>query len=89
MPTNFGPMTLKLNKGDIFCMAKGGTSAVCGKMREVYFLTNMHNTPASGHFVDEEGNASKPLCIESYNRSAGFVDLSDMMANSYSISYKR
>jgi hypothetical protein len=89
MPANFGPKTLKLKKGDIICKVKGGTSAVCWKdKREVYLLTNMHNPPASGHFVDEEGNASKPVCIESYNKIMGFVDLSDMMANSYSISRK-
>jgi hypothetical protein len=46
----------------------------------------MHNLPASGHFVDEEGNDSKPVHIKSYTKSMGFVNLSDMMANSYSIS---
>jgi hypothetical protein len=62
---------------------------VCWKdKREVYLLTNMHNPPASGRFVDEEGNASKPLCTGSYNKSMGFMDLSDMMVNSYCISRK-
>jgi hypothetical protein len=32
--------------------------------------------------VDEEGNASKPVCSENYNNSIGFVDLSEMVANS-------
>lgn len=50
--------------------------------REVYLLTNMPIPPTSGNAVDEEGNASKPLCSESYNNSIGFVDLSDMVANS-------
>ena len=35
--------------------------------------------------MDEEGNAPKPLCIGSYNKSMGFVDVNDMM-NSNSIS---
>jgi hypothetical protein len=35
--------------------------------------------------VEKEGNASKPLCIEHYNRSIGFVDMSDMTAHSCSI----
>jgi hypothetical protein len=89
MPPNFGPKALKLKKGDILCKVKGSTSPVCWKDKwEVYLLTNMHKPPISGHYVDEEGNASKPLCIESYNRNIGFVDMSDMMANSYSISRK-
>jgi hypothetical protein len=88
MPTDCGLKKLKLWKGDIVCKVKGSTSAVCWKdKRQVYLLTNM-NLPASGHFVGEEGKASKPVCIKSYNKSVGFVDLSDMMANSYSISLK-
>jgi hypothetical protein len=38
--------------------------------------------------VDDEGNASKPLCTESYDSNKGFVDMSDIMANNYSISQK-
>jgi len=45
--------------------------------RQVYLLTNKNNLPASGHFVDEEENASKPVCIKSYTKRMGFVDLSD------------
>jgi hypothetical protein len=48
----------------------------------------LHKPPASGRNVDKEGNASKPLCIEIYNRHMGFVDMSDVVASSYSISCK-
>jgi hypothetical protein len=48
----------------------------------------MHNLPASGHFVDEEGKESKPVHIKSYTKIMGFVGLSHMMAHSYSISLK-
>jgi hypothetical protein len=37
--------------------------------------------------VDKEGNASKPLCSEVYNRNMGFAGTSHMMASSYSISH--
>jgi hypothetical protein len=47
----------------------------------------MHKAPVSGQYVDEE-NASKPLCSEAYNSSMSFVDISDIMANRYSISQK-
>ena len=50
----------------LFVQVKEGASAVCWKdKREVYLLTNM-NLPASGHFVNEDGKAPKPVCIKSY-----------------------
>jgi hypothetical protein len=49
-------------------------------------LTNMHVSPAEGNFCDESGNALKPAIMEDYNRHMGYVDKSDRMANSYSIS---
>jgi len=38
-----------------------------------------NNLPASGHFVDEGENTSKPVCIKSYTKSMGFVDSSDIV----------
>jgi hypothetical protein len=78
MPTNCGLKTLKLWKGDNDCMVKGGKSATCCKDKsQVYLPTNNNNLPASGHFLGEEENASKPVCIKSYTKSMGFVDSSD------------
>ena len=52
---------------------KNTAQVLCWKdEKEVYLLTNMHNPPASGHFVEEEENTSKPLCTESYNKVYGF-----------------
>jgi hypothetical protein len=48
----------------------------------------MHQVSAPGHNVDEEGNASKFLCIESYNKNTGFVDMNVMMVIPYRISQK-
>jgi hypothetical protein len=65
MPKIFGPKALMLWKGDIVCKVKEGTNVVCWKDKwQVYLLTNMNNLPASRHFVDEEGNSSKPVCIK-------------------------
>jgi hypothetical protein len=87
MPPNFGPKILKLKKGGILYKVKRGTSAVCWKdKQEVHLLTTMHKPPLSRHYVGEGGKTSKPLCIESYNSNIGFFDMSDTMANSYSIS---
>jgi hypothetical protein len=34
----------------------GNTNPVHQKIREKYSLTNMHQHPTSGHYVDEEEN---------------------------------
>jgi hypothetical protein len=39
--------------------------------------------------VGEEGNTSEPLWIETYNKNVGLVDMGDLTANSYIISWKR
>jgi hypothetical protein len=47
----------------------------------------MHKLPASGHHVDRDVTASKLLCIEIYNKDLGFIDTSDKIANSDSMSH--
>jgi hypothetical protein len=75
-----------MKKGDIVSRVKGTLRAVCWKdKREVYVLSNMHIPPSEGNFMSE-GKAVKPSIIEDYNTHMGYVDLSDRMANSYSIS---
>jgi hypothetical protein len=46
----------------------------------------MHPAPKEGNYCDEYGNATRPKIIEDYNQHMGYVDKSDRMANSYSIS---
>jgi len=46
----------------------------------------MHYPPAESNFCDEHGNALKPAIIQDYNRHTGYVDNSDYMTNTYSIS---
>jgi len=54
--------------------------------REVYMLTNMDPPPAEGNFSDNRNCSVKPHFMEQYNRHMGYVDNSDCMANSYSMS---
>jgi hypothetical protein len=49
-------------------------------------LMNMHNPPAKGNFCDKHGNTLKPVIIQDYNQHMGYVDKSDRMTNTYSIS---
>ena len=49
-------------------------------------LTNMEPPPAEGNFCDDSNCPMKPHIVERYNQNMGFVDISDCMANSYSMS---
>jgi hypothetical protein len=69
MPTNFWLKTLKLWKADIEYKLPGDTSADVLVRQEASKFTSSPtctNLPASGHFVDEEGNESKPVHIKGY-----------------------
>jgi len=64
----------------------GLTALVWKDRREVYMLTNMDPPPAEGNFCDDSNRPVKPNIVEQYNRHMGYVDSSDRMANSYSMS---
>jgi hypothetical protein len=50
-------------------------------------LVKKHHPSAEGNFCgDEHGNVLKPAIVQDYNRHMGYVDKSDGMTNSYSIS---
>jgi hypothetical protein len=83
MPLDFSPKQLKMKKGDTVSRVKGTLRAVCWKdKREVYVLSNMHFPPVEGNFK-LDGKALKPCITDTH---MGYVDLSDRMANSCSIS---
>jgi hypothetical protein len=46
----------------------------------------MHHPPAESNICVEYVNAVKPAIVRDYNRHMGYVDKSDCMTNSYSIS---
>jgi hypothetical protein len=78
---------LRLKQGDIKTRVKGDlTTTVWKDKRNVKMLTNMHRPPVEGNFCNEYGNAMKPATVQDYNRHMGYVDKSDHMTNSYSIS---
>jgi len=49
-------------------------------------LNNMDPPPAEGNFCDDINRPMKPHIVELYNWHVGYVDNSDHMANSYSMS---
>jgi hypothetical protein len=57
------------------------TTLVWKDRREVYILTNMDPPPAEGNFCDNSNRPVKPHIMEQ-----GYVDNSDRMSNSYSMS---
>ena len=62
------------------------TALVWKDRREVYILTNTDPPPAEGNFCDDSNRPVKPNIVERYNRHMGYVDISDRMSNSYSMS---
>jgi len=87
MPIDFGPKQLKLKRGDIRVRTRGGLTPLVWKdRREGYILTNMDPPPAEGNFCDDSKCPMKPHIMEQYNQHMGYVDNSDRVANSYSMS---
>jgi len=66
---------------------RGGLTALVWKdRREVYMLTKMDPPPGEQNFCDDSNRPMKPHIVERYNRHMAYVDNSDHMAKSYSIS---
>jgi hypothetical protein len=89
MPQDLRLKNIKLKQGDLKVRTRDDLTAILWRdKRDIFMLTNMHNTPAEkGNFCDEKGSALKPLIVEDYNHHMGYVDKGDRMANSYSISH--
>jgi hypothetical protein len=64
------------------------TALVRKDRRDIYMLTNMDPPPAEGNFCDDNNRPVKPHSMTRYNRHMGYVNNSDRMANSYSISQR-
>ena len=86
-PHDFGPKQLNLKRGDVRVRIRGGLTALLWKDRwEVYRLTNM-DPPPEGNFSDNSNRPMKPHIVEQYYRHMDYVNNSDHMANSYSMSW--
>jgi len=89
MPCEFGPKQLKLKKGDVRVRTTGGSNTLVWKdIGEVYMLTNMGPQSAEGKFCDNSNRPMKPHIVEWYNWHVGYVNSSDRMATSYSMSQR-
>ena len=86
MPCDFGPKKLKFTKGDIRVGTRGNLTTFAWKdRRDVYMMTNMDPPSEEGNFCDDSKRGMKPQILARYNRQMGYVDISDCMANSYSM----
>ena len=87
MPLDFGPKQLKLKRGDVRVQTRGGLNTLVWKDRQVvYMFTNMDPPPAEGNFCDDRNCPVKPHIAERYILHMDYVDNSDHMASSYSMS---
>ena len=86
IPDDFRNKTMK--RSDTGVRMSGDMTAVVRKeKRDVHTLTNIRDPPEEGKFCDESGNALRPAIAEDYSGHMGYIDESDRMANSYSISH--
>ena len=89
MPQDLVPKTTKLKRGDIHVKTRADLTAVLWRdKRDICMLTNIHNAPVEDNFCSEGGKAIKQQILMDCNHRMGFVDKSDRMANSYSISWR-
>jgi hypothetical protein len=87
MPRDFAPTNLKLKRGDVRVRTRRRLTALVWKdRRQVYMPTNMDPPPAEEHFCDDRNCPVKANIMEQHNRHMGYVDKSDRMTNSYSMS---
>jgi len=87
MPQDFGPMRMRLERGDLQVCTRGDLTAIRWRdKRDVHILTNIHDPPAEGNFCDSN-EAIKLQIVVDYNCHMGYVDKGDRMANSYSIKH--
>ena len=87
MPHDFGPKQLKLRRGHLRAKTRGGlTTLVWMDRRELYMLTNMDPPAAEGNFCDNSNCPAKPHIVERYKWHVSYINISDCMANSYSMS---
>jgi hypothetical protein len=85
MTRDFGT-ELRLKRGDLKTRVRDDlTPTVRKDKRNMNMLTNMYCSPAEGNFCEHE-NTLKPAIVQDYNRHMGYVDKSDCIMNSYSIS---
>ena len=86
MLSDVGPKKLKFTKCDIRVRTRGNLTALAWKDRRyIYMLTDMDPPPEQGNFCDDSKRDVKPQIVARYNRHMGYVNISDRMANSYSM----
>jgi len=75
---------VKLKRGDIRTRVRCKLTAMIWNVN----LLNRHHPhpPAEGNFCHDHGNALKPAIRQDYNEHVGYVNKSDRMMNTYSIS---
>jgi hypothetical protein len=84
MPQDLALKTTKLKRGDFCIRTRADLMAILWQdKREICTLMNIHDVPVEGNFCSEGGKA---ITVIDYNHHMRYVDKSDRMANSYSIS---
>jgi len=88
MPSDFGTKKTEIDKGRHKGEDQGKFDRVSleGHTRRLH--ANMDPPPEEGNFCDDSKRDLKPHIVAWYNRHMGYIDISDRMANRYSM-YQR
>jgi len=78
---------MEMKRDDLNAKVNSNLTAIARKdKRNVNILTNIHSSPLECNFCDQHGKAMKPAILQDNNRHMRYLDKSDRMTNSYSIS---
>ena len=76
-----------MKRDNLKTKVKGNLTSIAWKDKwNVNILTNMHSSSLECNFCDQHGKGMKLAIIQDYNRHMKYVDKSDHMTNSYSVS---
>jgi hypothetical protein len=78
---------MNLKPSDMRTKVRGNLTATVWKEKHnVNIVANKHSPQLQNNFCDEQGKAEKPAILQNYNRHMRYVDTSDHMTNTYSLS---
>ena len=88
-PKDIAQKIIKLKMGDIHVRTSADLTAILRRDKtDICMLTNIHNAPLEVNFCNGGGKAIKLQIVMDYNHHMVYVDKSDRMDNSYSISWR-
>jgi hypothetical protein len=81
---------MNLKPSDMRTKVRGNLTVIVWKDKHnVNILANKHSPQLQNNFCDEHGQAEKPAILQDYKRHMRYVDTSDHITNTYSLSRRK